>query len=108
MFLSPLAKRQNSTLKHWQLYHIQLLKWSSWRHFNMELKAPVTDSSSIWRPHICTRPCDPQSHRRVSKREGTRSFCRTFSSYSKASDCNRTTPKKDITQTLFGILYKIL
>ena len=41
----------------------------------------------------CTRPCNPQSHRRVSNREGTRSFCRTFSSDSKASDCNRTTPK---------------
>ena len=38
---------------------IQLLKWSSWRHFNMELEAPVTDSSSIWRLHICTRPCNP-------------------------------------------------
>ena len=24
MFLSPLAKRQNSTLKYWQLYRIQL------------------------------------------------------------------------------------
>jgi len=29
----------------------------------------------------------------VSNREGTRSFCRTFSSDLKASDCNRTTPK---------------
>ena len=52
MFLSPLAKRQNSTLKHWQLYRIHLLKWSSWYHFNMEFKAPVIDSSSIWRLYI--------------------------------------------------------
>jgi hypothetical protein len=52
MLLSPLAKRQNSTLKYWQLYCIQLLKWSSWRHFNKELEAPRSDSISIWRLQI--------------------------------------------------------
>jgi hypothetical protein len=52
MFLSPLAKRQNSTLKYWQLYRIQLLKWSSWRHFNME-------ASYL---HTSVQPVEPQTY----------------------------------------------
>ena len=36
----------------------------------------------------------------MSNQEGTHSFCRTFSSDSKASDCNRTTPKLGGPRTL--------
>ena len=65
MFLSPLAKRQNSTLKYWQLYRIELLKWSSWRHFNLELKAPgqIPFQYEGFRLHTSVRL---QSHRRVT------------------------------------------
>ena len=65
MFLSPLTKRQNSTLKYWRLYRIQLLKWSSWRHFNLELEAPgqISFQYEGFRLHTSVRL---QSHRRVT------------------------------------------
>ena len=60
MFLSPLAKRQNSTLKYRQLYRIQLLKWSSWRRFNMELEAPHLNLKASYL-HTSVQPVEPQT-----------------------------------------------
>ena len=77
MFLSPLARRWNSTLKYWQLYRIQLLKWSS-RYFNMELEALGSDSISIWSLQIAYAWAftKPQTAYQIRKERVL--FCRTF------------------------------